>query len=440
MITNEQKELARRAMEYALKNGCQACRVGIYGGSETSFDVRDTQLDKLQQAEESQMVIYLFVDGRYGSISTNRMDKNELETFIRNGIASTRFLAEDAARQLPDASLYFKGGNDNQLELYDETVSTVSPDEKLKLANTTAAEIYGTDSRLISVTAGYSDGENFSYIVDSNGFEGSGASSSFGLSAEAAVKGDGDARPSSYWYDQSLFWSDLKKTDIGKKALERALQKIGQAKMKSGKYPMLVDNMVAGTLLRPVISALNGASLQQKNSFLLDKKGQKVVSVNMTLIDDPLMPKTIGAKCFDREGIASQKRMIFDKGVLNTYFIDTYNANKMKMDVTTGAPSVVRFELGIKNLSEMISKLDKAIYVTGFNGGNCNSSTGNFSYGMEGFWIEGGELKQPVAEMNITGDMLTLWSNLVGVGNDPVHFSSWQMPTLLFEGVDFSGL
>lgn len=439
MINKEQKELARWAMQYALKKGCQQCRVGIYSGSDSSFEIRDTQLDKLQQAEESQMVIYLFVDGRYGSISTSRMERRELEKFIDNGITSVRFLAEDTARKLPDPSLYFSG-SESSLELYDPKFQSVSADEKLKLAKVAAAEIYGKDSRIISVSSAYGDNESFSYMIASNGFEGESAASSYGLSVSVSVKADGDARPESYWYDQSLTWDMLQKQHIGTKALERALRKIGQQKIKSGKYQMLVDNMAARTLLSPLISALNGSAIQQKNSFLLDKMGQKVISDKLTLVDDPLQPKTLGSKCFDREGIATKKRNVFEKGVLKTYFIDSYIANKLNVAPTTGSPSVLSFEGGNVSQQEMISGMDKGIFVTGFNGGNCNSSTGNFSYGVEGFFVEKGELKQAISEMNITGDMLDLWSHIQFIGNDPLKTSSWQMPSLLFEGVDFSGL
>ena len=109
MITNPQKELARWAMEYALKNGCQAARVALYNNSNTSFEIRDMKIDRLQQASENGMSIHLFTDGRYGSFSTNRLDRKELESFIRNGIDSTRYLAEDKARTLPDPALYYKG-------------------------------------------------------------------------------------------------------------------------------------------------------------------------------------------------------------------------------------------------------------------------------------------------------------------------------------------
>jgi len=439
MIKKEQKELARWAMQYALKKGCQECRVGIYSGSESSFEVRDTQLDKLQQAEENQMVIYLFVDGRYGSISTNRMERRELEKFIADGIASVRFLAEDSARKLPDPSLYFSG-SEASLELYDPKFQSVSADEKLKLAKLAAAEIYGSDARIISVSSAYGDNESFAYIVSSNGFEGESTTSSFGVSVSVSVKGDGDARPESYWYDETLTWESLRKQGIGKRALERALRKMGQTKIQSGKYPMLVENMAVRTILSPLMSAINGSAIQQKNSFLLDKVGQKVVSEKMTLIDNPLLPKALGAKCFDREGIATKKRNVFENGVLKTYFIDSYIANKLNMPPTTGSPSVLYFDKGDGTQQELMAKMGNGILVTGFNGGNCNSSTGNFSYGIEGFLIENGEPKRPISEMNITGNMLTLWSNLSGIGTDALKSSSWQMPSLLFDAVDFSGL
>ena len=97
-------------MDYALKNGCQEAKVNLYSGSNTSFELRDAKMDRLQQASENGLTIFLYVDGRYGTYSTNRLDKKELETFITNGIESTRYLAKDEARVLPDASRYYKGG------------------------------------------------------------------------------------------------------------------------------------------------------------------------------------------------------------------------------------------------------------------------------------------------------------------------------------------
>ena len=160
MITNENKKLAQWAMEFALKNGCQASRVSLYNGSSSSFEIRDMKIDRLQQASENSLVIQLFVDGRYGSFSTNRLDKKELEKFIRNGIDSTRYLAEDKARTLPDASLYYKGGGAD-LQLIDPKFDSIQPDEKVALAMNTCEEMMGKDDRIISANSSYSVEKDF---------------------------------------------------------------------------------------------------------------------------------------------------------------------------------------------------------------------------------------------------------------------------------------
>ena len=439
MITKTQKDLAQWAMEYALKNGCQAARLSLYNNSNTSLEVRDMKIDNLQQASENGLSIQLFVDGRFGSISTNRLDKKELEGFIKNGIESTRYLAEDLARTLPDASLCYKGGSPD-LQLYDSKFSKVQPDEKVALAMSVCDEIMGKDERIVSSNSSYYDGDVFSYRIASNGFEGESSSSYFQLIGNASIKGEGDARPSSFWFDSSLFYDELKKSGIGKTALERTINKLGQQKVPSAKMPMVVDFLNSSRLLSPVLGAINGASIQQKSSFLLDKLQQKVFNDKVTIVDEPHLKRSSGARYFDGEGIATKKRNIFEAGVLNLYFIDTYYANKLNMPQTISSSSILTMPNGDKNMEGLAGTLEKGILVTGFNGGNCNPTTGDFSYGIEGFLIEKGKITQPVSEMNITGNMITLWSSLVEIGNDPLLSSSARIPSLLFDNVDFSGM
>ncbi|MDR0538765.1 MAG: TldD/PmbA family protein [Tannerellaceae bacterium] len=439
MINKEQKLLAQWAVEFALKNGCQAARANLYNGTNSSFEIRDMKVDRLTQASESGLSIQVFVDGRFGSYSTNRLNKQELETFIKNGIESAKFLAEDKARTLPPAELYYKG-NLPDLQLLDPAYASIQPDEKVRLAMNACNEAMGKDKRIISVSASFSDNVNNRYIIDSNGFEGETASSSFGLDAGVSVKGDGDARPESYWYDSSIFFNALIKEGIGTKALERTLRKLGQKKVESGKYQMLVDNLNSSRLVSPLINAIYGAAIQQKNSFLLDKLDQQVLGQNVSITDEPHRIKSPGARYFDNEGIATRQMPVFGNGVLKTYYIDVYNANKLDCQPTVGNPSILVLNPGNKDLDALIESIDKGIFVTGFNGGNSNSSTGDFSYGIEGFLVEKGKLVQPINEMNVTGNLITLWNNLAEAGNDPRKTSSWKIPSLLFDNVDFSGL
>jgi PmbA protein len=185
---------------------------------------------------------------------------------------------------------------------------------------------------------------------------------------------------------------------------------------------------------------LDGGALAQKNSFLTDKLDKPIAAGIFTLTDEPHLPLAQGSRWFDNEGVATRRRTVIENGVLQTYFIDTYNANRLKMPPTISSSSVLTFQQGDKDLNGLIAPLKKGILVTGFNGGNSNSATGDFSFGIEGFLIENGKLVKPISEMNITGNMLTLWERLAAVGNDARANTSWRTPSLVFDNVSFSGL
>ena len=110
----------------------------------------------------------------------------------------------------------------------------------------------------------------------------------------------------------------------------------------------------------------------------------------------------------------------------------------MGAEPTTGATSILLTAQGTESAESMIASCGHGLFVTGFNGGNCNGATGDFSYGIEGFVIENGELTAPFSEMIVTGNMLTLWKNLSKMGNDAPEFMAWSLPTMQFEDVAVS--
>ncbi len=438
-MTKEEKYiLAKWAMNYALENGAQQARVSISNSKSSSVEVREEKIDKLEQAIQSGLSIHLYVDGRYSAHSTSRLKKEELARFIGEAIEGTRYLSEDKFRTLPDPALYYKGTK-KDLETLDPGFNNVDPQEKINLAFSAEKEVLGKNEKIISVSASYYDGLNERVMVTSNGFEGDTANSYFGVYTSVSVKG-GDARPEAGWNESAIKFNELKKEGVGEIALKRALDKIGQDKIESGTMPMIVENRQVGRIFGPLISALNGAAIQQKNSFLIDKLGEKVASEKLTLTDDPFIPGGRGSRLFDGEGLATKKRFIFEKGVLRSYYIDTYYGKKLDMTPNSGSTTNLVFEMGFKSLDELVKDVKKGILVTGFNGGNSNGSTGDFSYGIEGFLIEEGKISKPVSEMNITGNMKTLWSNIGELGNDANENSSWRTPSILFKEVDFSGI
>lgn len=438
MTKEEKYKLAKWAMNHALEKGAQQASVSISNSRSSSVEVREEKIDKLEQAIQSGLTIRLYVDKKYSAHSTNRLKQAELARFIEQAIEGTRFLSEDEFRSLPEPDLYYKGGDEKLLTL-DENFSKVDPQKKIDLAYAVEKEVLGKDERVISVSASYYDGFDETILITSNGFEGDTSNSYYGLYASVSVKSD-DARPESSWGESAIFFDKLKKEQIGVTALDRAIKKIGQQKIGSEKMTMIVENKQVGRIFSPMISALNGGAIQQKNSFLIDKLNEKVISEKLTVVDDPFIVSGRGSKLFDYEGLATKKRPVFEKGVLKTYFIDTYYGKKLQMDPTSGGTTNLVFETGDKDLQGLIGSVKRGILVTGFNGGNSNGTTGDFSFGIEGFLIENGAIKQPVSEMNITGNMLTLWSNVGEIGKDFDDNSSWLTPSIRFENVDFSGI
>ena len=196
MITEQHKDTAQWAMRFALQNGCQATRVSIITANNNSFEYRNTQLDKLHQSSENKLYIEFFVDGKYGTFSTNRIEKAGLETFIKEGIISTGYLAPDTLRQLPNPDRYYKGDSKG-LDLYDNSFENISTDKKLDIARQAVEEIYESDKRIISITSSYDDGVGAEYMIASNGFEAESIDSAFNLTVEVALKTDSDARAES---------------------------------------------------------------------------------------------------------------------------------------------------------------------------------------------------------------------------------------------------
>ena len=120
--------------------------------------------------------------------------------------------------------------------------------------------------------------------------------------------------------------------------------------------------------------------------------------------------------------------------------IDSYYGKKLGLEPNGGGTSNLFFETGDKTLEEIQASVKKGIFLTGFNGGNSNSTTGDFSFGISGFFIENGKIVKPINEMNISGNSKDLWEKLVEIGNDPYLFSRWQTPSMLFENISFSGI
>ena len=436
-----------------MRLGAEGIRLSLNKNEMDSCSMLNGELDKVSHSADRSIYIYLYVDGKYGTFSTNRLDEKEVENFISKAIVMVKMLGEDRCRRLPDPERTAKdacGGM--ELGLYDSHYEGCDSDSRLKKAEEMSiirslpeAEGY----KVISEECEYAESLDDTILMDSQGFEGRHTETSFNCFSELTIQDSEGNRYSGYWWEASPHFDVLRLKECSHTALERAISQIGPRSRRSGRYRMIVDGTVASRLVSPLINALNASAIQQKMSFLDGSLEKKMFSEGLTIMDNARTPGKSGSRMYDSEGVATQNRAIIDHGVVKQYFVSTYMAEKTGFAPTVediSRPCLSPFMAGkeLTDLEKGVSSKDilnqcgNGIYVTGFNGGNCNPVTGDFSFGIEGFAFSKGKITHPVKEMLITGNIVELWNSLTAAGTDTRSSSRWQIPTLAFENVSFS--
>ena len=446
-LTEQEIALARESMAFALENGAQKVRVTLNKSLMELFGMLDGELDKVTHALDRSLQIALFVDGRFGSFSSNRLDREGLRDFIFGAIDTVRTLEPDAARDLPAPERTVKDAlTGNELDLYDPAYESLTAEKRREMTLGTAVwhrkEALEKGFTLISEEGEYSDSLFDSVVMDSNGLYARHTETSFEIGYEVTVEDPDGNRYASYWWDATprlkAILPSLK--TCSETAIRRAAAQISPQEHPGGKCNIVVESECASKFLTPVLNALGGYAIQQKNSFLTDKAGQRVFSEHLTILDVPRSKGETGSRLFDSEGVATEEFPIIDHGVPTRFFINTYIAGKTGLVPTiedATRPKVMPWG-GCKTRDDVLRKVGEGILITGFNGGNSNTSTGDFSYGIEGFAFRDGVITHPVREMLVTGNFIDLWSRLTAVADDARPCLSKLIPTLAFENIDIN--
>ena len=444
LLTNEEIALARYCLGYAQAQGAQKVRITLSKSLMNLVGLLNGEVDKTAHALDRSLQLQLFADGRYGAFSSNRLEQDGLEAFIREAIGTVKMLEADSLRDLPAPERLAKDApSGRELALYDPAYDTLTAEQRREMALASMAwerlqEMPGC--RLIAEEGEYSDSVFDSLTLDSQGLYARHTETSFEIGYESTVEDAQGNHFSSYWWDATPLLKDLQWQSCAETACRRAAGQIGPQGVPGGTYNVIVDSECAGKLLTPVLNALGGFALQQKNSFLQESLGKRLFPDALSIWDLPRTPGDTGCRLFDSEGVATREMPIIDKGVVRTYFLNTYISNKMGLEPTV--EDVTRVKVmpvgGARTLEDLLQAVGDGILVTGFNGGNSNPATGNFSYGIEGFRIQNGKKTHPVREMLITGNFLTLWGNLIATADDARPCLSKLVPSLAFSHVDVS--
>jgi len=445
-------ETARRLVDLARRAGAEQCDVLAVRYDESEVNVRLGEVDRLIDAGSRSLGLRVINGGRTALCSTSDFSDTALEQLARETVELARISEPDEFAGLPDPALLARPSADG-LQLYDESIEGMTVEQKIAMAVECEAAGRAYDPRITN-----SDGASVSTrtgevaLANSLGFAASYPSSSVSVTVELMADDADGKKRNAYWYSMERSLHRLADVEsIGRIAARRAVDQLGARKVGTKQVPVVFEPIMAASLLREVAACANGASLYRGATFLASLKGTKVGSELFTLEDDPLQPARGGSRPFDGEGVTARRTVLFESGVFRDFLFDSYTGRRTTNPTTGSAHRGVEslpspgssnlfLRAGESTPEEIVEGVVDGLYVTSLMGQGFNPTTGDYSRGCGGFWIENGRIAYPVGEINISGNMKKMLADIDAAGADLTWFGSVAAPTLRISEMTVSGL
>jgi PmbA protein len=445
-------ELAEHVVRLARRGGADAADVLLDSGTEFSVTVRRGQVEKLLEASSRGLGLRVFRGGRCALAYTSDLAPAALAAFVERTLDLAAVADPDPCAGLPEPAAWAPP-QPADLAIDDPQLPEVTAEQKIELARCCEEAAFAFDARVTN-----SDGATFSseygvrVLVNSAGFAGAYRASGCSLIMEAVVDDTAGKKRNAYWYTAARAFRDLEPPEaVGRRAAERALRQLGARKVATQTVPVVWDPLAGRAFLAHLARALTGDALYRRATFLLDQEGQEVASPLVTLVDDATLRGGLRSRPFDGEGATSRRNEVVVHGVFRGFLLDTYSARKTGRQTTASAvrgvgsapsPGTTNFYLaaGPHRPEEIIASVDRGLYVTDTMGFGWNLTTGDFSQGAAGLWIERGEFAYPVSEINISGNLKAMLRDIDMVGNDLEFRSATAAPTFRIARLVVSGL
>jgi PmbA protein len=447
-MTDSLADLTGALLAAARRAGADGADAIAVEGTSLSIDVRGGVLEQAERAEGIDIGLRVFVGARQACVSASDTSRRTIEEMADRAVAMAREAPQDPYAGLADATQLARGWDIAALDLDDPSPEPAPAglEDDARRAEAAALGISGVD-QVQSASAGY--GRRVIHLAATNGFAGGYARTQRSTSC-VAITGSGTAMERDWHGEGRSHQADLPDAaEIGRIAGERAVLRAGARKPRTGTYPVVYDERIAASLIGHLLSAINGTAVSRGATWLRDALGTHVLPAHLSLIEDPLRPRIGASRPFDAEGLPTRRRAIVDSGVLGGWVLDLATARKLGMDSTanamrgTGAPpspgtTNIALTQGSATRADLLRDMGTGLLVTSLIGSSINATTGDYSRGASGFWVENGEIAYPVNECTIAGNLRDMLRRILPA-NDARPHASTQVPSLLVEGLTLAG-
>ncbi|MFZ4650180.1 MAG: metalloprotease PmbA [Rubrivivax sp.] len=439
------RQIVEDVLRMAREAGATDAAAEVSEGSGLSVSVRKGELENVERNRDKSVGVTVFVGQRRGSASTSDFSAAALRQTVHAAFDIARVTAEDPAAGLPDAQ-----------DLVDVREAGVDLDlfHPWELDAAAAAELarrceqaaFDTDRRITnSEGAAVSAQQSHFWAGNSRGFRGGYPSSRHAISV-APIAGRGRRMQRDAWYSSMRDPAELSGPEvIGRYAAQRALSRLGAARVPTAQVPVLFEAPVAAGLLGGFVQAVSGGALYRRASFLLDSLGQQVFPDHVDISEDPHALKGKGSAPFDDEGVRTHARQVVGAGRVQGYFLGSYSARKLGMRTTGNAGGSHNLSMTSRqtaagdDLDAMLRKLHRGLFVTELMGQGVNPVTGDYSRGASGFWVERGRIAHPVEEITIAGNLRQMFADITAIGADTYAMGAKSVGSVLVARMKLAG-
>jgi PmbA protein len=446
-MTRPLDSLTDALLAAASRAGADAADALAIDGTSLSIDIRAGKLEQAERSESIELGLRVLVGKRQACVSASDISDATIAALAERAVAMAREAPEDPWAGLADPAQLAQVWDVAALELADDAPEPTAQALEQDARRAEGAAMGVTGITQVEASAGY--GRRSMHLAQSNGFAGGYARTSRSFSA-VAFTGEGTGMERDWAAESRVFQSDLPAPEeAGRLAAERALQRLGARKPRTGAYPVLYDERVASSLIGHLLSAANGSAIARGASWARDLLGAQVLPATMSLIEDPHRLRISASRPFDAEGLATQRRLIVENGILTGWTLDLATARKLGMESTASAsrgtsappsPGTSNIDLtpGTASRDDLIAAMGTGLLITSLIGSSINATTGDYSRGASGFWVENGQITHAVNEVTVAGNLRDMLMRLTAANDARAHLST-RVPSLLVEGLTLAG-